>query len=166
MSISFGNTGIKPYVGSKEVKEAYVGSQLVYRATPPYVYAFLGGETDYTIASWCTLSSLNAVIAKETGIYRLTFTSSSRDNYGYVTLNMSGISGKKLSFIAKTNYASGVNVLLKIGSSTTYPLAGKNDYNLITADIPDGTTTIQIGMAYPGGGSSSARLYIDAVKIE
>ena len=31
MSISFGSTGIKPYVGNKEVQEAYVGSTLVYQ---------------------------------------------------------------------------------------------------------------------------------------
>ena len=49
MSISFGNTGIKPYVGNKEVKEAYVGSQLVYRAIPPYYYFFLGTPNNYII---------------------------------------------------------------------------------------------------------------------
>lgn len=38
MSISFGSTGIKPYVGSKEVKEAYVGSTLVYQNVPNYAY--------------------------------------------------------------------------------------------------------------------------------
>ena len=38
MGISFGSASKKPYVGSKEVQEAYVGSQLVYRAVPPSVY--------------------------------------------------------------------------------------------------------------------------------
>lgn len=38
MGISFGSTGIKPYVGSKEVKEAYVGSTLVYQNVPNYEY--------------------------------------------------------------------------------------------------------------------------------
>ena len=49
MGISFGSTGIKPYVGSKEVKEAYVGSQLVYRAIPPYYYYFMGTPNDYIL---------------------------------------------------------------------------------------------------------------------
>ena len=49
MGISFGSTGIKPYVGSKEVKEAYAGSQLVYKSGLPYNYYFLGGENDYFI---------------------------------------------------------------------------------------------------------------------
>ena len=35
MSISFGSTGRKPYVGNKEVQEAYVGSQLVYKNEVP-----------------------------------------------------------------------------------------------------------------------------------
>lgn len=42
MGISFGSTGIKPYVGSKEVKEAYVGSQLVYKGKPNPVTLFNG----------------------------------------------------------------------------------------------------------------------------
>ena len=49
MGISFGSTGIKPYVGSKEVKEAYVGSQLVYKSGLPYNYYFVGAENDYFI---------------------------------------------------------------------------------------------------------------------
>ena len=42
MSISFGSTSIKPYVGSKEVQEAYVGSQLVYKGKPNPVTLFNG----------------------------------------------------------------------------------------------------------------------------
>ena len=38
MGISFGSTGIKPYVGSKEVQEAYVGNKLVYSANPDSTY--------------------------------------------------------------------------------------------------------------------------------
>lgn len=49
MSISKGGQSVKPYVGSKEVQEAYVGSQLVYKSGLPYNYYFLGAETDYFI---------------------------------------------------------------------------------------------------------------------
>lgn len=35
MGISFGSVGKKPYVGGKEVQEAYVGSQLVYQNEVP-----------------------------------------------------------------------------------------------------------------------------------
>ena len=69
MGISFGSTGIKPYVGSKEVQEAYVGSQLVYRAVPPAVYKFLGTETDYIIDG--TLTG-GATVKKDQNVYRIT----------------------------------------------------------------------------------------------
>lgn len=49
MSISFGSASKKPYVGSKEVQEAYVGSQLVYKSGLPYYYYFLGAESNYFI---------------------------------------------------------------------------------------------------------------------
>ena len=68
MSISFGSASKKPYVGSKEVQEAYVGSQLVYRATPPAVYKFLGTETDYIIAG--TLTG-GAAVAKDQNVFRI-----------------------------------------------------------------------------------------------
>lgn len=35
MGISFGSKSVKPYVGGKEVTEAYVGSQLVYKNEVP-----------------------------------------------------------------------------------------------------------------------------------
>ena len=42
MGISFGSASKKPYVGSKEVQEAYVGSQLVYKGKPNPVTLFDG----------------------------------------------------------------------------------------------------------------------------
>lgn len=38
MGISLGSSNKKPYVGSKEVQEAYVGSTLVYQNMPNYEY--------------------------------------------------------------------------------------------------------------------------------
>ena len=38
MGISLGSSSKKPYVGSKEVQEAYVGSTLVYQNVPNYEY--------------------------------------------------------------------------------------------------------------------------------
>lgn len=68
MGISFGSTGKKPYVGSKEVQEAYVGSQLVYRATPPIVYKFLGTETDYFIDGSLYAG---ATVTKDQNVFRI-----------------------------------------------------------------------------------------------
>ena len=67
MGISLGSSSKKPYVGSKEVQEAYVGSQLVYRAVPPAIYKFLGTETDYIIDG--TLVGAN--ITKDQNVYRI-----------------------------------------------------------------------------------------------
>lgn len=67
MSISFGSVSKKPYVGSKEVTEAYVGSQLVYRAGLPNYYYFLGGTEKYQISDNCLLQD-GATIAKPSGV--------------------------------------------------------------------------------------------------
>ena len=66
MSISKGGQSVKPYVGSKEVQEAYVGSQLVYKSGLPYYYYFLGAETDYFINDNTKLM-VNTVITKPAG---------------------------------------------------------------------------------------------------
>lgn len=67
MGISKGGQSVKPYVGSKEVQEAYIGSQLVYRAGLPYYYYFLGGTENYQISENCLLQD-GAVIAKPTNV--------------------------------------------------------------------------------------------------
>lgn len=67
MAISFGSVSKKPYVGSKEVTEAYVGSQLVYRAGLPNYYYFLGGKEKYQISDNCLLQD-GAAIAKPSGV--------------------------------------------------------------------------------------------------
>ena len=97
MSISKGGQSVKPYVGSKEVKEAYAGSQLVYRAVPPVVYGFLGNENDYVIAPWCQLGN-NAAIVKNDNIYRISLSIKSQ-SYGRITI--SEIHGTKFKFTAK-----------------------------------------------------------------
>lgn len=67
MGISFGSVNKKPYVGSKEVQEAYVGNQLVYRAGLPNYYYFLGGTEKYQISDNCLLQD-GAAIAKPSGV--------------------------------------------------------------------------------------------------
>lgn len=52
MAISFGSNGVKPYVGGKEVQEAYVGSQLVYRATPPFNGVFFDSTTKFILEGY------------------------------------------------------------------------------------------------------------------
>ena len=106
MGISFGSASKKPYVGSKEVKEAYVGNQLVYRATPPIYYGFLGAENDYEIAPWCQLGN-GATIVKDDNIYRISLNIKNQ-TWGKITINE--IKGNKFKFIAK--YKSGAGLLI------------------------------------------------------
>lgn len=73
MGISFGSTGIKPYVGSKEVKEAYVGSTLVYQNVPNYEYPPYVMNKGYTTLE--ISSSLFATFVEGTGIIFTTATS-------------------------------------------------------------------------------------------
>lgn len=57
MGISFGSASKKPYVGSKEVQEAYVGSQLVYRSTPPFNGVFFDSSTKFILEGYVKNSS-------------------------------------------------------------------------------------------------------------
>ena len=72
MSISFGSTGIKPYVGSKEVQEAYVGSTLVYSAGPANPIIFQGTEINYSYSG--TNFTETSEGFKMTGASELVFT--------------------------------------------------------------------------------------------
>lgn len=105
MGISFGNTGIKPYVGSKEVQEAYVGSQLVYKSGLPYYYMFLGNENDYFISPNLTFQA-NASITKPKTVYKLTLTfnaSAMIKTGSFIINNISQFVGWKLKFTCYQN---------------------------------------------------------------
>ena len=66
MSISKGGQSVKPYVGSKEVKEAYVGSALVYQNVPNYEYPPYVMNKGYTALE--INSSRYATFVEGTGI--------------------------------------------------------------------------------------------------
>lgn len=102
MSISKGGQSIKPYVGSKEVKEAYVGSQLVYKSGLPYNYYFLGAENDYFISENLQLGR-NAAITKpkDKSVYKIaiTYTQEGTSIIGYFNLiNVGQFIGWNLKF--------------------------------------------------------------------
>ena len=163
MGISFGNTSKKPYVGSKEVKEAYVGAQKVYSATPPLEYGFLGAENDYMLASWCQLTE-QASIVKESGIYRIQLRTTSDSNFSRITLTE--IKGTTLKFTAKKG-SVGLNAFriryLK-GTYATEPLAiPTNNYSLYSWNVPSGTTKIEI---YAQSYNTGSVAYLDAIGFE
>lgn len=167
MGISFGSASKKPYVGSKEVTEAYVGSQLVYKASYPYKYAFLGTENDYMLADWCTIGQ-KVAIAKWLDIFRivLPYTGSPDANENIVILN--DIDSTKYKVLKYTHFvqkptATTCTVIFGKGST----LLSRQYYNFpsvtekaLSFNIPDGTTTIRL----IGGVSLSS--YLDAIRIE
>lgn len=153
MGISFGSTGIKPYVGSKEVKEAYVGSQLVYRAGLPYYYYFLGGTEKYQISDNCLLQD-GATIAKPSGVtnfmlsikaqnrirlnginsfagYSLKFTTCAREGYdtnkAQVIFYTAG--GGIASYTNFNYYAAPTLVSIPIPSNAVYAILKPNGSN-------------------------------------
>lgn len=162
MGISFGSTSVKPYVGSKEVKEAYVGSQLVYRATPPYVYEFLGAENNYYISDKMELTS-GAAIQKILGIYRLACASAAqfwiRERAGskiafqaYYTAP-SGTAG-----LTMTQYANNSSI-----KQETIRIAPTSDFTLYSVDLLPETTQIKFNVTSIASGYS---VYLDAIRFE
>lgn len=167
MGISFGSVSKKPYVGSKEVKEAYVGSQLVYQATYPYKYAFLGTANNYMLADWCTIGQ-SVAITKYNEIYRiaLPYASDPATTENWVDLtNIDPTLYKKLKFTAiaqrtdsrnrQVNFAKG-NALIR---SSTYNFADAVE-KTIELDIPAETTRILMI------GAQLNATYLDAIRIE
>lgn len=167
MGISFGSTGKKPYVGSKEVQEAYVGSQLVYRAAPPYKYYFLGAENDYIIDnSVISLSDKRATIAKDGGIYRIVLTTESYGNPGHVRVNLTNTT---FTFIARVQ-SSIVNPSIYINmykgntynEASSYRVSCPSSYTLFTVNIPSYIDNVRI--THNSGTSSTT--YVDAIKSD
>ena len=167
MGISFGSKSVKPYVGGKEVKEAYVGSQLVYQATYPYKYAFLGTANNYMLADWCTIGQ-SVAITKYNEIYRiaLPYVSDPTSAANWVDLtNIDPTLYKKLKFTAiaqkidsrnrQVNFAKG-NALIR---SSTYNFADAVE-KTIELDIPAETTRILLI------GAQLSATYLDAIRIE
>ena len=159
MGISFGSTGIKPYVGSKEVQEAYVGSQLVYQNAPPYVYAFLGTSNDYVLADWCTLTK-NATVQKYNGVYKISIAADRPS--GTVTLDITSLKHKnKISFdYMSTSYDNNIYI-----GSESYKLPYNNKFGRREFTIPNGVTQIRF-TAYSSDSHISNALRLDAIKIE
>ena len=163
MGISFGSKSVKPYFGSKEVQEAYVGSQLVYQSKPPYTYVFLGGESKYYLADYATIDS-GIAIQKESGVYRVVFPSGT-SNIPYLTITQ--VNGNKLKFIYKPESYSSTTTLYVAGNNggTFWPQITNikmevNDYTLASITIPSNYTQVRIGV------SGYTRCFVDAIRYE
>lgn len=176
MSISFGSTGRKPYVGSKEVQEAYVGSQLVYRASLPSSYMFLGTENDY-------YKSDNVQLVKQASIEKLpvsftppTFklciaTKKSMNEWfgGEVRINNAAqFVGQKLKFTAYS--ASGSATLrvsnkdkfgYTVGYSKTFTISKTQD-TLFEFNVANGVLYI----SFESGNEGPDTIALDAIRFE
>lgn len=168
MGISFGSTGIKPYVGSKEVKEAYVGSQLVYQSRPPYNYAFLGGENNYFIADWCSLVR-GANIVKDNGKYRISMAASPTNNQYFFRLTE--IHGSTIKFQARraggtTNIKANITFRTASGGiiGTSHYLNLTTEYALYSFTLPAGTAIVQFNGNNPEYAGSFT--YFDDIRYE
>ena len=170
MAISLGNSSKKPYVGSKEVKEAYVGTQKVYSAAPPVYYAFLGGENDYVKAEWFNLVQ-NVNIGKEGGVYRVALGSTYSDYSFRGVVTITDIKTNKLKFIAKRGGTESDN------QTTVYFNRAENDtirsqvinapsgnYSLFSFDVPQGTKIINI--IGPDSRYIRENIYLDEIRFE
>ena len=164
MSISKGGQNVKPYVGSKEVQEAYVGSQKVYSAAPPIYYGFLGAENDYVIAPWCKLGA-GSTIVKNDNIYRISL---SKVDAASSRITISEIHGNKFRFIAKlSDRTSFMRISFVVnGKANTQDIGGLNtsNYTLKSYDVPAGTTQISLF----GGGRYDDMVigYCDEIRFE
>ena len=167
MGISFGSKAIKPYVGGKEVQEAYVGSQLVYRAVPPIVYKFLGTETDYIIDG--TLGA-GAAIVKDQNVFRIAL---DIHNGTFICTTEKGMDLKFLTrnIIPASNYMY-IQYGKRIGAGTSYDSfqwSGQNyikqtmEYALqsLSHNILDNYDAVK----FQGSGNANGG-YLDAVRFE
>ena len=168
MGISFGSNGVKPYVGGSEIQEAYVGSQLVYKSRPPYTYAFLGGESNYFIADWCSLVR-GATVVKDEGKYRISMAASSTSNPYYFRLTE--IHGPVIKFQARraggtTNIKPSITFRTASGGiiGTSNYLNLTTEYALYSYTLPAGTQIIQFNGNNPEYTGSFT--YFDAIRYE
>ena len=170
MSISKGGQSLKPYVGGKEVKEAYVGVQKVYSAAPPIYYAFLGSETDYVIADWCELTK-GSSITQRGGVYRIAITGNfTVSDTNKITLKE--IKGEILRFIASSDITTDENhypLVTWFDISNKFikgdgfnPRPAGNDFGLVEFNVPNNAVSCTIS----GIRSTRSPVYIDAIRFE
>lgn len=158
MSISKGGQSVKPYVGSNEVKEAYVGSQLVYRATPPYV--FIGDANDYVLSDLGQLGT-GCAVTKYNNIYRVAPKAGQQPNPSNGFIVKKGTYTLRASIVGAGNsttmlvaYDSSNNA---IGSVQIYPTTTEKEE---TYYLPDGYDHVNF---IERGGTN---IYLNKVKFE
>jgi hypothetical protein len=162
MGISFGSVSKKPYVGSKEVTEAYVGSQLVYKAQKlPYHYVYLGTENAYYISDLVTLGT-GAAITKPTGAttYKLAL-SGLTGNSIKINLDPEFV-GQRFKFLARGT-TNGVSIDVKFYTSSG--LGAESTFNLTTQETLKTTKLVTSAETYIEI-NATGQAYFDAMRFE
>jgi hypothetical protein len=152
MGISKGGQSLKPYVGSKEVAEAYVGSQLVYKAGLPYYYYFLGAETTYYISNNCQLAYYASVTKPAWATtYKIAIGASTGTTSPRIQLfNVSEFIGRQLKFLYRGDpkgYENNLQVIFRRSDNTlieTKHLTFKSQETLAQYTVPAGCARIDI----------------------
>ena len=161
MGISFGSASKKPYVGSKEVAEAYVGSQLVYKNRPSDNWVYIGEENKYYLATYANL--INGTFTKEENIFRVALAND------YQKLSINEIHGNTLKFISKfsNRYSNGGYVYFYNNSGIRFDnkaIKNAGKYTLNTVTIPSNTSKIEI-LGSPAD-IAQGTVYVDEVRFE
>ena len=161
MGISFGSASKKPYVGSKEVQEAYVGSQLVYKNRPSDNWVYIGEENKYYLAGYANL--IGGTFTKEENKFRIALSN------GNQKLSINEMHGNTLKFTSKfsNRYANGGYVYFYNNSGIRFDskaLQNAGKYTLTTVTIPSSTTKIEILGSPPD--IAQGTVYVDEVRFE
>lgn len=163
MGISFGSVSKKPYVGSKEVTEAYVGSQLVYKAEKlPYHYVYLGTENEYFISPLVTLGT-GAAITKPSWAttYKLALSSVTGNE---IKINIDpDFVGQYFKFLCRSSAYQGNFTIRIYDSNTHYRLStdyevGQTETLKTTVKINENDKFISI--------RAQSQIYFDAMRFE
>lgn len=162
MGISFGSASKKPYVGNKEVTEAYVGSQLVYKAQKlPYHYVYLGAENAYYISDLVTLGT-GAAITKPAGAttYKLALSGTAGNS---IKINLDpDFVRQRFKFLAR-GATNGVSINVKFYNSSG--LGAESSFNLTTQETLKVTKFVVPAETYIEI-NATGQVYFDAMRFE
>lgn len=168
MGISFGSASKKPYVGSKEVQEAYVGSQLVYKSGLPYYYMFLGNENDYFISPNLTFQA-NASVAKPKTVYKIalaTNPSGMLRTGSFVINNISQFVGWKLKFTCYINVFETNKISINFRDKNNNSIHTYNTQMTQNEVLYEYVVPAQADRVVISTGTQGDTWYFDAVRFE
>ena len=175
MGIFVGSVSVKPYVGGTEIKEAYVGSELVYKSALPYIYYFLGAESDYVLNENVQLDTggyyTAGVIKKYGTTYALSVSySASLGRAGRIKINnLNAYVGKSLEFVYKNADDRYYDAALKFYDSNGRNLKNSTlDHTvttptLFTVEIPANAAYLEI--IKNGESGLNSEVYFDSIRV-